>query len=114
MGQRGGEVAGRWEGTVWLYGRKANVTLQLDVDGQTCSGNWTVFALEPPTSTALQLEGCAVADGRVRFTVRTLFLTAETHEAWVADGILQGRMLLQAGSIYRRQGGTWSLQRGKK
>lgn len=110
----GGDVAGRWEGTVWLYGRKANVTLQLNVEGAACSGTWTVFATEPPTSTVLPLEGCGVADGRARFTVRTLFLTAETHEAWVADGALQGRMALQSGSIYHRQGGTWTLQRGKK
>jgi hypothetical protein len=109
----GGDVAGRWEGTVWLYGRQANVTLQLNVDGAGCSGTWTVFATEPPTSTVLPLEGCSVADGRARFTVRTLFLTAETHEAWVRDGALQGRMALQGESIYRRQGGSWTLQRGK-
>lgn len=110
----GGELAGRWEGTVWLYGRKANVTLQLNVEGASCSGMWTVFAAEPPTSTVLPLEGCTVAEGRVRFAVRTLFLTAETHEAWVRDGALQGRMALQGESIYRRQGGSWTLQRGKK
>ena len=109
-----GPVAGRWEGTVWVYGRKANVTLQLDLDGAACSGSWTVFATEPPTSTVLPLEGCSVADGRVRFRVRTLFLTAESHEAWLADGALQGRMALQAGSLYHRQGGSWTLQRGKK
>ena len=110
---RGGDVTGRWEGTVWLYGRQANVTLQLNVEGAACSGTWTVFAVAPPTSTVLPLEGCAVTEGRARFTVRTMFLTAETHEAWVRDGALQGRMALQGESIYRRQGGSWTLQRGK-
>jgi hypothetical protein len=109
-----GHWAGRWEGSTWLYGRKANVTLQLAVDAAACSGTWTVFALEPPTSAVMPLERCAVSADRLQFTVRPLFLNSETHEVRVDGGSLQGRVTLQSSSPYHRQAGTWTLQRVTK
>jgi hypothetical protein len=109
-----GNWAGRWEGSTWLYGRKANVTLQLAVDAAACSGTWTVFALEPPTSTVMPLERCAVSADTVQFTVRPLFLTSETHAVRAEGGALQGWVTLQSSSPYHRQAGTWTLQRMTK
>ncbi|MBL8238840.1 MAG: SGNH/GDSL hydrolase family protein [Bryobacterales bacterium] len=108
------EWAGRWEGVTWVYGKRANVTLQLAVDGAACSGSWQVFSLDPPTQTVLPLERCRVSGDGLRFTVKPLFMTVETHEAWGDGQGLQGRVVLQSPSAYQRQAGTWTLQRGKQ
>lgn len=107
------EWAGKWEGVTWLYGKRANVTLQLAVDGVTCSGSWQVFSLDPPTQTVLPLERCTVGADGLRFTLKPLFMTVETHEAWSDGNGLQGRVVLQSPSAYQRQTGTWTMQRGK-
>jgi len=102
---------GRWEGSTWFYGKQATVALRLDVDGSACSGTWQITATEPLTQTMLPLAGCSVEGGRLRFTVRTLFLTAERHEAWLQGGKIEGRVSLESLAPYHRQTGTWTLQR---
>ena len=102
---------GRWEGVTWLYGKQATVTLHLEARNGACEGNWTVRAMEPATQATMPLENCTVSAERVRFVVKPLFLTAETHEVWLEGGALRGRMTLQSISPYIRQGGTWTLHR---
>ena len=55
-------------------------------------GTWTIRAEEPATQSTLPLESCAVEPGRLRFVVRTLFLTQETHEAIPDGDRLHGRV----------------------
>ena len=115
-GQPGAEVgewAGQWEGVTWLYGKQANVTLQLEWAGGVCSGWWTVSAADPVTETRLPLERCEVSEGQLRFTVTPLFLVAETHTAWIEGGQLQGSVRLASPSRYQRRGGTWTLRKRK-
>ena len=90
-----GEWQGRWSGETWLYGKRSNVTLQLEAREGSCMGMWRVEAAEPATQATMPLESCTVDGGRLRFVVKPLFLVAETHEAWTRDGALQGRMTLQ-------------------
>jgi len=102
---------GRWEGTTWLYGRKAKITLQVATNNSECSGTWQISAMEPPTQTILPLEDCTAGSDLLRFVVKPLFLTSELHEAWGYEGRLQGRVLFKSLSPYVRQAGTWTLQR---
>ena len=106
-----GDCQGRWEGVTWLYGKKAKVMLQVEGRDGACAGTWTVEAREPATHATMALENCTVTPERLRFTVRPLFLTAETHEAWAEGAMLQGTVSIQSMSAYVRQRGTWTLQR---
>lgn len=85
----------------------------LQVEGRdgACAGSWTVEAKEPATHSTMALEDCTVSAERLRFTVRPLFLTAETHEAWGEGATLQGTVSIQSMSAYVRQRGTWTLER---
>jgi hypothetical protein len=109
-----GEWKGRWSGETWVYGKKANVTLQFEEREGGCGGTWTVEAAEPATQARMALENCTVNGRRLRFVVKPLFPGVETHEVWMRDGALQGRMTLQTMSPYMRLGGTWTLQRTGK
>jgi hypothetical protein len=102
---------GRWEGATWLYGRKANATLQLAVDGMACSGTWSITALDPVTQTTLPLTNCAVGAETLRFVVKPLFFGSEIHEVHGEGAALQGRVTAPSMTPYARQGGTWTLQR---
>ena len=102
---------GRWTGSTWAYGRKANVTLQLATQGGVCSGTWTIAALEPLTQTMLPVENCTLSQDQLRFVVEPLFLKQEAHEARVDGDRMQGFVRMQSFTPYHRQSGTWMLQR---
>jgi len=106
-----GEWRGKWEGVTWLYGKRANVTLQVSGESGPCAGTWRITAAEPLTETTLTLENCTVAGGRLLFTVAPLFMNSESHVAWMANGQMQGQARLFSPSGYHRQTGTWTLQR---
>lgn len=106
-----GEWRGRWEGAMWLYGKRANVTLQVGGEEGKCTGTWRITAAEPLTDTTLPLENCSLAGGRLLFTVTPLFMNSESHVAWVENGNMQGQARLSSPSGYHRQTGTWTLQR---
>lgn len=102
---------GRWRGNTWLYGKRADVSLQLAVNGTSCSGTWTITAPEPATQTTLPLEECNWSPSRLSFQLRTLFLTRETHVAVIEQGNLRGESRIESVTPYLRQTGTWTLTR---
>lgn len=112
-GDGAGDWAGQWEGVTWLYGKEANVTLQLERSNGGCSGWWTIAAAVPVTETRMPLERCVVREGQVRFTVTPLFLVTETHTAWIDGGVLHGSVRMASPSRYHRRGGTWTLRKKK-
>lgn len=106
-----GEWQGRWEGETWLYGKRANVTLQLAAGEGKCGGTWRIAAPEPPTETTIPVEKCIVSEDVLRFSVTPLFLTEELHEAWLDGEQMKGQVRLHSPSPYQRRSGTWSLKR---
>lgn len=110
-GAGAGEWQGRWEGVTWLYGKKASVTLHLTAAEGTCAGTWRITATEPPTETAIPLENCVTTAERLQFTVTPLFMTSETHMAWMEEGQLHGQASMYISTPYLRRGGTWTLHR---
>ena len=106
-----GDWQGRWEGATWLYGKRANVTLQLTMGEGKCGGTWRISAAEPATETTIPVEKCQFSEGRLRFSVTPLFLTEEAHEAWIDGPQMQGKVQLHSPSPYQRRTGTWTMNR---
>jgi len=103
--------AGRWEGATWLYGQQANVVLQLNSEGPSCSGTWSVTAIAALTQATMPLRSCTIGPEGLRFVVRPLFFNTEVHEA-AADGTkLQGRVSIVTMTPSVRRTGTWTVQR---
>ncbi|MBI2685809.1 MAG: SGNH/GDSL hydrolase family protein [Acidobacteria bacterium] len=110
-GRSGVSWNGRWEGTTWVYGKKADITLELSESGGRCTGTWRVSATEPPTQTNIPVDNCVVKGAELRFTVRPLFMVAEVHEAAMDGTLLTGHVRLISSSAYHRNNGTWTLRR---
>jgi hypothetical protein len=104
--------SGTWTGSTYLYGKAAQVELELKVkeDG-TCTGEWRIEAKNPETRTRMALAECRTDGFTLGFAVETLFLTVERHEAVLQNGNLSGVGRVTARTQYQSQAGTWLLRR---
>jgi hypothetical protein len=106
------QMEGTWRGITWVYGKRADIVLNVHFEDGKCSGTWSISAAEPPTQTTLPLERCRCAeDGGLHFRVGTLFQTSELHQARLSAGALKGTVEVESRTPYHRQMGTWELFR---
>lgn len=104
--------SGTWTGITNLYGRPAQIELELKMkDDNTCTGEWRIDAKNPETKSRLPLANCKTDGFTLTFQFQTLFLTTERHEATLNNGNLTGATRIDSRTQYQTQSGAWLLRR---